>query len=286
MGCAQDSLAGARIALIGGGKMGEAIVAGWIAAREGAAACLDANSIVVAEPGEERRAHLHDAHGVTCVADGSEIMRADIVVFAVKPQAIDAVVASLADKRAYAGGAAGPLFVSIAAGVTTSRLEGMLAPGSRVVRTMPNLPLQVGAGATGVAGGACATPEDVETVRSLFVCLGEAVVVDEADLDAVCAVSGSGPAYVAALVEAMADGGRRCGLDRALAERLALFTVFGTAKTLIETGQDVSAFKQAVCSPGGTTIAALDAMEAAGMSEAIRGGVEAAARRSKELANA
>ena len=275
---------GARIALIGGGKMGEAILAGWIAARDGAAAGISAESIVVAEPGAEKRAALEAAYGVECVADGSEILRTDIVVIAVKPQVIDDVLASLADKRGYAGGAAGPLFVSIAAGVTTARIESILAPGSRVVRTMPNLPLQVGAGATGVAGGANAADGDVELVRALFACLGEAVVVSEDQLDAVCAVSGSGPAYVAALIEAMADAGEACGLDRALAERLALQTAFGTAKVLLETGQGVGEFKQAVCSPGGTTVAALDAMAASGFEVSIAHGVKAAAARSKELA--
>lgn len=273
-----------RIALIGGGKMGEAIIAGWIAACDGACAPIDAESIVIAEPGEDRRAYLERTYGVTCVANGCDIFRSDIVVFAVKPQVIDSVIAELSDKRGYAGGQDGPLFVSIAAGVTTARIEGLLAPGSRVVRTMPNLPLQIGAGATGVAGGACATSDDVSYVCDLFACLGDAVIVNEADLDAVCAVSGSGPAYVAALIEAMADAGAQCGLDRELSCKLALQTVYGTAKVLLDTGRDVAEFRESVCSPGGTTIAALDAMADAGFSTSIAAGVSAAARRSKELA--
>lgn len=272
-----------RIALVGGGKMGEAIMGGWIAADTAPADALRADSFVVANPGRERRGFLTQRYGVACVADACEIDGADIVILAVKPQVMMGVLESIAPLPAYAGAAEGPLFVSIAAGLTTSRLEGALPVGARLVRTMPNTPLLVGAGATAVAGGARATDEDVELVRDLFACLGRAFVVDEADMDAVGALSGSGPAYVAALVEALRDAGTAQGLGAALAEELAFQTVRGTAELMHRTGQDAETTRVAVCSPGGSTLAALAAMEEAGFSRSLRAGVAAAVRRSEEL---
>lgn len=275
--------ASTRIAVVGGGKMGEAILGGWIASGKGAAAKLSAESFTVANPGLPRREHLSERYGVACVADACEVERADIVILAVKPQVMMGVLESMAQCGTYAGGAAGPLFVSIAAGLSTARLEAALPAGSRVVRTMPNTPLLVGEGATAVCAGAQASTEDVELVRELFACLGVAVVVDEADMDAVGAVSGSGPAYVAAMVEALRDAGAAHGLDAALAEELALQTVLGTAKLVRQTEVSPEEARLAVCSPGGTTLAALAAMDAAGFSQVFAAGVDAAVRRSKEL---
>lgn len=274
---------GMRIAIVGGGKMGEAILGGWIAQTAGPAAKLGSESFVVANPGLARREYLGERYGVACVADAGEIERADIVVLAVKPQVMMGVLEAMCEKAAYAGGAQGPLFVSIAAGLATSRLEEALPEGSRVVRTMPNTPLLVGAGATAVCGGAHASAQDVELVRGLFACLGVAVVVDECDIDAVCAVSGSGPAYVAAMIEALRDAAAVHGLDARLAEQLALQTALGTAQLIAQTGVAPEEARQAVCSPGGTTLAALAAMDEAGFAHVFAAGVDAAVRRSKEL---
>ena len=272
-----------RIAIVGGGKMGEAIMAGLIASECAIAHGLDADCFVVADPGDERRAFLEDRYGVLCVPDAACIEGADVVVLAVKPQVMMGVLEGISALPAYSGGANGPLFVSIAAGLTTQRLEGALPENARLVRVMPNMPLQVSAGATAVTGGSCVTAKDVELVSQLFSCLGCACVVDESLMDAVCAVSGSGPAYVAAMVEALRDAGVKQGLDCDLAEALALQTVYGTAKVLVDTGQTAAYLRESVCSPGGTTLAALDAMNEAGFSGVFDAGVAAAVRRSKEL---
>lgn len=267
--------------------MGEAILSGWLASEVAPAAAIAADDVVVVEPGEERRAYLHETHGVTCVADVADVagvQAADVVVLAVKPQVMMGVLDSIAQQPVFQGGAEDPLFVSIAAGLPTDRLAEGLPQGAPLVRVMPNMPLMVGAGASGVCGGANATADQVQYVADLFGCLGRAVVVDEADMDAVCAVSGSGPAYVAALVEAMRDAGAAQGLDPALAEVLALQTVLGTARLIDETALTPQTAREAICSPGGTTLAALDAMSAAGFAPSINEGIAAAVKRSKELA--
>ena len=274
-----------RIALIGGGKMGEAIVSGLIAALDGEAASLRAENFVVADPSEQRRSCLAAAYGVACVEDAQEIDRADLAILAVKPQVMQGVLADIARDAPFARPLGAPLFVSIAAGLTTSAIESGLGEGARVVRTMPNLPLQAGLGATAVVGGVHATETDVTWVKDLFSSLGFACVVDESDMDAVCAISGSGPAYVAAVIEALAAAGARSGLDADLARDLALQTVYGTAKILVNTACDIGGFREAVCSPGGTTIAALDAMAERGLDAVFDAGVQAAIRRSKELAS-
>ena len=271
-------------AIVGGGKMGEAILSGWLASAAAPADVIAPADITVVEPTAERRAYLSDTHSVACVPDVSGVQAADVVVLAVKPQVMFDVLEPLSQLPAFQGGAEGPLFVSIAAGLTTDRIAAALPQGAPLVRVMPNMPLMVGAGASGVCGGANAAADQVKYVADLFGCLGAAVVVDESDMDAVCAVSGSGPAYVAAMVEAMRDAGAAQGLDPELAEVLALQTVLGTARLIDETALTPQTAREAVCSPGGTTLAALDAMNAAGFDQAIDAGIAAAVKRSKELA--
>lgn len=267
------------IALVGGGKMGEAIIAGWIVSSRDAAACLSGKNFTVVEPAAERRASLEDAYGVSCVADASMLVGADIVVLAVKPQVLGGVL-DVVGSLPFVSDA---LVVSIAAGWTTERLESLLPSGQHVVRIMPNTPLMVGAGASCLCGGSHATDAEVESVRELFACLGSAWIVAESDMDAVCAVSGSGPAYVAALIEAMAAGARNVGLSRDFGEALAVQTVLGTAKLMLDRAQSAQKTRVDVCSPGGTTLAGLDAMYAAGFNAAVEAGVEAARDRSIEL---
>ena len=148
---------------------------------------------------------------------------------------------------------------------------------------MPNTPLLVGAGATVVAAGSHASAHDAQLVRELFACLGLALEVEEGDIDAIGALSGSGPAYVAAMIEALRDAAAAHGIDPQRAEALALQTVYGTAELMRQTGQSAEETRRAVCSPGGTTLAALSAMEAAGLPAAYRKGIDAAVQRSKEL---
>jgi len=272
------------VAIIGGGKMGGAILGGWITGDQGVAACITPDKVTVVNPGLARREQLAGEYGVACVADVSQLASADVVVLAVKPQVMFGMLDNLRANEAFAGAGAQTLYISIAAGLTTDSLLEALPAGARLVRVMPNTPLLVGKGATAVCASATSTEADVELVRDLFGALGKAVVVDEADMDAVCALSGSGPAYVAALVEHMRDAGVRQGLDYDLAEQLALQTVLGTASLIDQTGVTPGAARESVCSPGGTTLAALDAMDAAGYADVIDAGVAAAVKRSKELA--
>ena len=273
-----------RFAVIGGGKMGEAILSGWISSMQEPAAAIDAASVTVAEPGEERRAYLVETHGVSCVADASAIEKADVVLLSVKPQVMFNVLETVRSNPAFEGGASGPLFISIAAGLPTDRLAAALPQGARLVRVMPNMPMTAGKGASGVCGAQGTSAEDVAYVAALFECLGVAVTVDESLMDTVCALSGSGPAYVAAMVESLRDAAAANGLDAELAERLAAQTVYGTAYLIACEGRDPGELRESVCSPGGTTLAALDAMNEAGFDKVFRAGVDAAVLRSKELA--
>jgi len=261
------------LAVIGGGRMGEAIIKGLLDA--GAVA---ASSVVVAEPAEERRAALASAYGVRCVQNATEaVMRAEVVLLAVKPQILDSVVASVAP------GVAGALIVSIAAGISCARIESLLPSGAAVVRVMPNTPAMVGQGMSVVSAGSEVGPEQTEMVRSLFEAVGQAIVIDERYQDAATAISGSGPAYVALFIDSLARAGVRQGLSRDVAEKLAVQTVRGTADLLDGTGMHPEQLVDGVASPGGTTIAAVEVLEAKGFRAAVAGAVDAAVKRSKEL---
>lgn len=261
------------IAVIGGGRMGEAIVAGLVSA--GAARAGD---ITVAEPDASRHAVFIE-HGVVCVADGHEaVAGADYVIFAVKPQVIDAVVAHVAGDVPD-----GAVVVSIAAGMSCARLESLLPAGTAVVRVMPNTPAMVGEGMSVLSGGTETTPQQLDRVRTLFEALGKAIVIDERYQDAATAISGSGPAYVALFIDALARAGVRQGLSRDVAQLLATQTLRGTVELLERTGKHPEELVDAVSSPGGTTIAAIEALEAGGMRASVSAAVAAAVKRSKEL---
>lgn len=261
------------IAVVGGGRMGEAIAAGLVTS-----GVVDASRIAVAEPNESRR-EVFERHGIATVADAHEIAAdAEVVLFAVKPQVIDAVVAHVADRLSP-----GTLVVSIAAGITTARLASLLPEGTAVVRVMPNTPAMVGAGMAVVSGGSEASDEQVERVRQLFEAVGEAVVLDERAQDAATAISGSGPAYAALFIDALARAGVAQGLSRDVAQQLAVQTFRGTADVLSVTGMHPQELIDGVSSPGGTTVAALEALEAGGVRSAISAAVAAAVRRAKEL---
>jgi len=261
------------LAVVGGGRMGEAIIKGLLDA-----SALSASSVVVAEPAEDRRAALSSAYGVRCVATGSEALEgAGVVLLAVKPQVIDSVVTGLAGEIGSA------LVVSIAAGISCARLESLLPAGTSVIRVMPNTPAMVGQGMSVVSAGSEATESQIALVRSLFEAVGEVVVLDERYQDAATSISGSGPAYVALFIDAMARAGVRQGLTREVAERLAVQTVRGTADLLDGTGMHPEQLVDGVASPGGTTIAAVEVLEARGFRAAIAGAVDAAVKRAKEL---
>lgn len=261
------------LAVVGGGKMGEAIAAGLVTS-----GALDASAIIVADPSETRR-QVFAEHGIATAPDAHDVAgTAEIVLFAVKPQVIDAVLAHVSDRLSRDA-----VVVSIAAGITTSRLEALLPAGTTVVRVMPNTPAMVGYGMAVVSGGSDASTEQVERVRRLFEAVGEAIVVDERAQDAATAISGSGPAYFALVIDALARGGVAQGLTREIAQRLAIQTMRGTAELLSTTGMHPQELIDGVSSPGGTTVAALDAMEAGGIRPAISRAVAAAVKRAKEL---
>jgi pyrroline-5-carboxylate reductase len=263
----------APLAIVGGGRMGEAIVRGLLGS-----GAFGAPDIIVADPSAERRLAI-SALGVTCVVDAAEALAgAGTVLLAVKPQVIDHIVEALASSVPD-----GALVVSIAAGITCARLEKRLRPGTAVVRVMPNAPALVRAGMSVVSGGAAASAAQVDDVRCMFTSLGEVIVIDEHHQDAATAISGSGPAYVARFVEALAMAGERQGLSREVAVRLAVQTLVGTAALMRETASTPEQVAAAVASPGGTTVAALERLDSGGFAEAVDAAVQAAVHRAVEL---
>ena len=260
------------IAVVGGGRMGEAIASGLVSA-----GCVDSARFTIVEPNSARRDELTAAHGVRCVRDAVDALPADLVLLAVKPQIADAVLAGLAD-RVGSG-----LVVSIVAGFSTARLESLLPEGTAVVRVMPNTPAMVGEGMAVVSGGRETSAEQVELVRALFAQIGHALVVDERYQNAATAISGSGPAYFALVIDALARAGVRHGLPRDVAQTLAVQTMLGTAKMLEVTGMHPEALVDGVSSPGGTTIAAIEALEAHTLRAAFFEAVAANVERAEEL---
>lgn len=268
--------AGTSLLLIGAGRMGGALLDGWLDA-----SLLEAAHVRVADPDADRRQGVA-ARGATVAADAGELLKGDgdtdIVVVAVKPQVLERVLTPLA------GMLSGKLVVSIAAGLPLARLQAVL-PEARLVRAMPNQPVTVGRGATGLTAGDAVTQIDRSLVHRLFTAVGTAVwVEDEALMHAVTGLSGSGPAFVAMVAEALEDAGVDEGLDRATARALALQTLEGAAAQILESGAAPVSLKEAVTSPGGTTIAGVRAAESAGLRTALLDAVAAAARRSRELA--
>lgn len=247
------------IGFVGAGQMATALAAGW--ARAG---LLDVARSRASDPYPAARAKFEQATGVKAVESNAEVAAADVLVLAVKPQVMADVLGELRPHLLPRH-----LVVSIAAGVTLDALAAGLGKDTRLVRVMPNTPCLVGASASGYAAGPAATPEDVALVGKLFGAVGTAFAVPEKLLDAVTGLSGSGPAFVYVMIEALADGGVRAGLPRDVAQALAAQTVLGSAKMVLETGQHPAALKDAVASPGGTTIAGLHALERAGFRAAL-----------------
>jgi pyrroline-5-carboxylate reductase len=262
-----------RIGFIGGGNMAEAIIRGLLAAG------MKKGQIRAADPSSERRTLLSSTFGIAAGSDNRQLVQdSDVIILAIKPQIHRQVLAELAR------GQEGRLFISIMAGVRTSALEEVLGSADRVVRVMPNTPALVLAGAAAVAGGSRSTEEDIALTRSIFATTGETVVIGEQLMDAVTGLSGSGPAYVFSFIEALSDAGVKNGLPRDTSTRLAAQTVLGAARLLLETGEHPAVLREKVTSPGGTTIAGLHAMEEKGFRAAVMAAVDAAVKRSKELA--
>lgn len=264
-----------QLGFIGAGNMAEGILAGVMAAN----ICRQ-DDVIASDPSEERRRLFTERFGVTAIDDSAKVAASsDIVVLAIKPQAFADLASDLAARLR-----SDQLIVSIMAGWSTAAVADALGGDLRVVRVMPNLPIRVGAGVAGVVGGAGTSEADIASVRRLFDAAGQSVVLtDESLMDAVTAVSGSGPAYYYYVTEAIIASGVEAGLTPEQASELAKHTCLGAARMMLETGIDPAELRKQVTSKGGTTQAALETMEAAGVGHGIREGVLAAAARSKEL---
>lgn len=263
-----------RLGFLGAGNMAAALIKGLLHGQ-----VMPAERITASDVKAERLEQLHAAHGIRTTTDNHALLReSDVLVLSVKPQVIDKVLTEI-------GAEVRPdqLVISVAAGVPVEALEGRLPAGSRVVRAMPNTPATVQAGATAIAAGAHASADDLRIARELFEAVGRVVVLEESLLDAVTGLSGSGPAYLMLIIEALADGGVKVGLHRDTALLLAAQTVFGSAKLLLETGEHPGRLKDMVTSPGGTAIAGLHTLESGALRKTLIDAVEAATKRSIEL---
>lgn len=266
-----------KLGLLGGGNMATALVNGVLRAGS-----LRATQITVSEPDADRRAAI-SALGIRAVWDNAGVARdADVLILAVKPQQMDAVLDEIR-------GVIEPprtLVVSLAAGKQTTDIEPRLPPHTRVVRVMPNTAIMVGAGMSVLCRGRAATDADLQSVQVLFDCCGETLRLDERQFDAVTAVSGSGPAYFYLFTEALTEAGRAAGLPAEAAEQLARQTLLGAGRLLVESGRSARELRTQVTSPGGTTAAALDVFEHERLRDIVRTAVAAATARGMTLARA
>jgi pyrroline-5-carboxylate reductase len=260
------------LAILGGGKIGEALLSGLLRGQRTAA------DVVVAEKYAERADYLAATYGVQIVEPAAAAGLAGTLLIAVKPQDIDTLLAELAPVLD-----ADHVLVSVAAGITTAHIEKMLPPGVAVVRCMPNTPALVDQAMTAISAGAHADEGHLAIAESLLGAVGRVVRVPESQLDAVTALSGSGPAYFFYLVEAMIDAGILLGLPRTLAAELIVQTAIGSAVMLRDSGEHPVQLREAVTSPGGTTIAAIRELEVHGVRAALLAAIEAACERSREL---
>jgi len=268
-------MAGRRIAIIGGGRIGEALLSGLLSS-----GWRSREEIVVTSRNETRVAELRERHGVEATTSNPDAVRgAELVVLAVKPQDIDTLLGALA-------GSVDParhLVVSVAAGIPTTRIEAALPEGTPVVRVMPNTPALVDEGMSVLSAGSHAGEGHLDEAEALLSAVGRVRRVPEAQQDAVTALSGSGPAYFFFLVEAMIDAGILLGLPRTLAADLIVQTALGSAVMLRDSGEHPVQLREAVTSPGGTTIAAIRELERHGVRAALIAAIEAAHARSVEL---
>ena len=262
-----------QLGVIGGGNMAEAILRGVLGSN-----FLSFGEIVVSEPSPQRRQMLQNELRINVVEDNNIPAACARVLLAVKPQVMSAMLEQVA-------GAINPtaIVISIAAGVSTSKLDAALGHKGRLVRVMPNTPMLVGMGVSALAAGARATQADLEWSQKLFAASGKTCIVDENLIDAVTAVSGSGPAYFFYLIEAMIQAGLDEGLPYEVAAMLATQTCAGSAKLLEQTRERPEVLRARVTSPGGTTQRAIETMDAAGVKTAMIRAFHAAAARSREL---
>ena len=268
------SIKGQKVGFIGGGNMGEALIKGLLAANLVPPEAIHASDVRI-----ERLRSLDQQYGVQLREDNGALVRdVDIVILAVKPQIMAPVVRQIAPVVTRR-----KLLISIAAGVSTTTIRAALGKDARLIRVMPNTPALVLEAVTAIAKAEGLEAGDLDTAAEIFSAVGRVVTLEEDLMDAVTGLSGSGPAYVAVVVESLADGGVKMGLDRLTAMTLATQTVLGAARLMLETGMHPGALKDMVASPGGTTIAGIAAMEEGGIRNTFIKAVERATQRSREL---
>ena len=269
-------LKGKKVAFIGAGNMAEAIIRGLLKAD-----VVAAPDILATGRRQERIDDLNRLYGLTVTLDNSAAAKqADVVVLCVKPQILEKVLAEIAGSISQDA-----LVISVSAGITMAQIGAHLSEQARICRSMPNMPSVVGAGAAALACGKHLTDEDKQMAHELFESCGLAVELhEESLLDAATGLSGSGPAYVFMIIEALSDAGVKVGLNRRQAQKLAAQTVLGSAQLVIETGEHPGVLKDRVTSPGGTAIAGLHTLEEGGLRTTLINAVVAATARSRELA--
>ncbi|HEY0143507.1 MAG TPA: pyrroline-5-carboxylate reductase [Thermoanaerobaculia bacterium] len=263
------------IGFLGAGNMAEAMIRGLLRGT------FAPEQISASGPREERMRELREAYGINATTDNKVPASADIVMLSVKPQILRRALDEVADTISPDA-----LVISIAAGVPVGAIQARLKSGTRVVRAMPNTPALVDAAATAIAGGEHARESDLEDAKRIFDAVGLTVILEESQLDAVTGLSGSGPAYVFLILEALSDAGVKVGLSRRTSQLLAAQTLLGSAKLLLETNEHPGRLKDMVTSPGGTAITGLHTLENGGVRTTLMNAVEAATRRSRELGDA
>ena len=263
-----------RFAFIGGGNMAEALIKGLLSGLG-----VKPQQIMATDVVPERRTYMHTTYGITASVDNKHAAQeSSVVILAVKPQIMPMILEEIAPVVNSE-----TLVISIAAGITLQTLQRALGDSRRVVRVMPNTPALVLAGAAGISPGKAATAQDVALVERIFNAVGRAIVVSDEMMDVVTGLSGSGPAFIFALIEGLSDGGVLMGLARQTATLLAAQTVLGAAKMVLETGKHPGELKDMVTSPAGTTIAGMHALESGGLRGLMMEAVRRATERSEAL---
>ena len=267
-----------KIGMIGTGNMGRALIDGLIASGS-----AQAENIICSDASERQLEAIRGKYAVQTTTDNVAVVKAsDIIIYAIKPQIMSAVLKETADFLDMS-----KLIISIAAGVPMAAIESLLAKDLRLIRVMPNVAVAVKEGATAVAAGGNASEEDIQLAMAIFDSVGKSIFLGENYLmDAITGLSGSGPAYIFMIVDALADAGVKMGLSRKDAQVLASQTILGSAKLLLETKSHPGELKDLVTSPGGTAIAGLHTLEKGGLRTTLINAVEAATNRSKELGEA
>jgi len=265
------------VGFVGGGNMAEALIQGLLASKT-----IISSACWVSDILEERLSYLNKTYGIKAVSDTPQVIRSSrVIILAVKPQTVDQAL-----KNFSSVWTSDKILISIAAGVPTPYLSRFFSKAPKIIRVMPNTPALVLSGISALCKNTVAQEKDLALAESLFKAIGETVRVEEPQLDAVTGLSGSGPAYIFHILEGLTDGGVKMGLPRAIAQKLAVQTVWGSSQMVKQKNWPLGQLKEMVTSPGGTTIQGLHVMEKAGLHGILMDAVEAATQRSKELGEA